>query len=127
MTVKTSVLWKIYTHMAKKWPGIVIQRTFIKGHSLYTDFASLKQKDIYIPENKIHLHTWKKKTFTSLKRKDIYIPEKKTFTSLKLFEIFVPETFTSQKSKQPIDKNHLYNFGCAFIFQLMNHFFKISK
>ena len=33
MTVRTSVLWKIFTHMAKKWPGMVVQRTFIKGHS----------------------------------------------------------------------------------------------
>ena len=33
MTVKTLVLWKINTHMAKKWPEKVVQRSFIKGHS----------------------------------------------------------------------------------------------
>ena len=33
MTVRTSVLWKITIHMAKKWPEIVLQRSFIKGHS----------------------------------------------------------------------------------------------
>ena len=33
MTVKTSVLWKINTHMAKKWPEKVVQRSFIKEHS----------------------------------------------------------------------------------------------
>ena len=33
MTVRTSVLWKINTYMAKKWPGMVVQRSFIKGHS----------------------------------------------------------------------------------------------
>ena len=33
MTVKTSVLWKINTHMAKKWPENVIHRSFVKEHS----------------------------------------------------------------------------------------------
>ena len=33
MTVRTSVLWKILTHMAKKWPGMVVQRSFIKEDS----------------------------------------------------------------------------------------------
>ena len=51
MTVRTSVLWKIYTHMAKKWPGMVIQRTFIKGHSfvyrLYLGSIVLLQKMFY--------------------------------------------------------------------------------
>ena len=30
MTVRTSFLWKINTHMAKKWPEKVVQRSFIK-------------------------------------------------------------------------------------------------
>jgi hypothetical protein len=33
MILRTSVLWKINTHTAKKWPGMVLQRSFIKGHS----------------------------------------------------------------------------------------------
>ena len=33
MTVRTSVLWKMNIHMAKKWPEMVIQRSYIKGHS----------------------------------------------------------------------------------------------
>ena len=33
MTGRTSVLWKTKTHMAKKWPEMVVQRSFIKGHS----------------------------------------------------------------------------------------------
>ena len=32
MTVRTSVLWKINTHMAKKCPEKVVQRSFIKEH-----------------------------------------------------------------------------------------------
>ena len=43
MTVRTSVLWKIDTHMAKKWPGMVVQRTFIKGHSfVYRLYSKLE-------------------------------------------------------------------------------------
>ena len=33
MTVRTSVLWKIKIHMAKKWPEKVGPRSFIKEHS----------------------------------------------------------------------------------------------
>ena len=33
MTVRTSVLWKMKIHMAKKWPEKVVQRSFIKEHS----------------------------------------------------------------------------------------------
>ena len=33
MTVRTSVLWKMIIHMAKKWPRIVVHRLFIKEHS----------------------------------------------------------------------------------------------
>ena len=42
MTVRTSVLWKINIHIAKKWPGMVVHRLFIKEHSfvyrLYVHF-----------------------------------------------------------------------------------------
>ena len=79
-------------------------------------FTSPKQKRRLHPRKKRLLHSWKEKTFTSLK--------KKMFTSLKLIEIFIPETFTSQKSKQPIDKNPLHDFGFTFIFQLMNLFLR---
>ena len=44
MTVRTSVLWKISTHMAKKWPGMVVQRTFIKGHSFVYRLYEYKVK-----------------------------------------------------------------------------------
>ena len=33
MTVRTSVLWKMNIHMAKKWPEMVVKRSYIKGHS----------------------------------------------------------------------------------------------
>ena len=33
MTVRTSVLWKMKIHMAKKWPEKVVQRSFLKEHS----------------------------------------------------------------------------------------------
>ena len=33
MTVRTSVLWKMNIHMAKKGPEMVVQRSYIKGHS----------------------------------------------------------------------------------------------
>ena len=33
MTVWTSVLWKKNIHISKKWPELVITRSFIKGHS----------------------------------------------------------------------------------------------
>ena len=33
MTVRTSILWKMNMHMAKKWPEKVVQRSFIKRHS----------------------------------------------------------------------------------------------
>ena len=33
MTVRTSVLWKMNIHMAKKWPGMVVHRSFIKEDS----------------------------------------------------------------------------------------------
>ena len=33
MTVRTSILWKMNIHMAKKWPEKVLQRSIIKGHS----------------------------------------------------------------------------------------------
>ena len=29
----SSVRYTVYTHMSKKWPGMVVKRTFIKGHS----------------------------------------------------------------------------------------------
>ena len=45
MTVRTSVLWKMNIHMAKKWPEMVVQRSYIKGHSfpyrLYVEFGFL--------------------------------------------------------------------------------------
>ena len=45
MTVRTSVLWKMKIHMAKKWPEKVVQRSFIKEHSfpnsLYFDIGNL--------------------------------------------------------------------------------------
>ena len=34
MPVRTSVLWKMKIHMAKKWPEKVAQRSFIKEHLL---------------------------------------------------------------------------------------------
>ena len=50
MTVRTSVLWKINIHMAKKWPEKVIQRSFIKEHSfanrLYVSSFFLKRGQI---------------------------------------------------------------------------------
>ena len=33
MTVWTSVLWKMNIHISKKWPELVVTRSFIKGHS----------------------------------------------------------------------------------------------
>ena len=46
MNVRASVLWKINTHMVKKWPEKVRQRSFIKEHSfvyrLYVDKKSRK-------------------------------------------------------------------------------------
>ena len=33
MTIWISVLWKINTHMARKWQGMVLLKSFIKEHS----------------------------------------------------------------------------------------------
>ena len=33
MTVWTSVFWKMNIHISKKWPELVVTRSFIKGHS----------------------------------------------------------------------------------------------
>ena len=33
ITVWTSVLWKMNIHISKKWPELVVTRSFIKGHS----------------------------------------------------------------------------------------------
>ena len=42
MTIRTSVLWKIHTHMAKKWPGMVIYKgTFVSKQSLCTKSLNL--------------------------------------------------------------------------------------
>ena len=32
-SIRTSVLWKINTHIAKKWPEKVVKKSFIKEHS----------------------------------------------------------------------------------------------
>ena len=45
MIVRTSVLWKMIIHMANKWPGMVIQRKIIKGHSfVYRLYNTLRQR-----------------------------------------------------------------------------------
>ena len=51
MTVWTSVLWKIYTQMAKKLPRMAVQRTFIKEHSfvyrLYLQWHLFHKNNFY--------------------------------------------------------------------------------
>ena len=48
MTVRTSVLWKMNMHMAKKWTERVVKRSFIKEHSFGIR--------VYIPYIVIILH-----------------------------------------------------------------------
>ena len=62
MTVRTSVLWKIHTHMAKKWPGMVVQRSFIKEHSFVNRLYVLKhtQKQKFVKKPREDTWVWDK-------------------------------------------------------------------
>ena len=54
MTVWTSVLWKMNIHISKKWPELVITRSFIKGHSFPISLY------VWVCRQKVlHISAWK--------------------------------------------------------------------
>ena len=66
MTVRTSVLWKMNIHMPKKWPEMVVQRSYIKGHSFpYRLYVRLNWPfkgltDISYGDCKVNFNCWPK-------------------------------------------------------------------
>ena len=96
MTVRTSVLWKINTYMAKKWPGMVLQRSFIKGHSF---------------RNRLYLQVkraWTKETWTTLVFRSIRFNKKTLKISL---NILLKKILVVWESTGPLN-----TYGKAWLF-----------
>ena len=73
MTVRISVSWKMNIHMAKKWPEMVIQRSFIKGHSSGFTFINAYPEYTFIHCGLVQLQSsvrWSKNLLIVISRKD---------------------------------------------------------
>ena len=79
MTVWTSFLWKMNIHIAKKWPEVVVTRSFMRDIHFETVFMTWIQLNLY------HLETFNLKKLNAHK----YINSKVTPITLRYQLLFV--------------------------------------